>query len=148
MAYTDATQVQNLIGVDLYNAIVTASEGSISFSQMIADADAEIDARLRQRYITPFAQLTDTPATPALVQTISRYMVCANLYARHRPEQPHAMFFGSKAEQLLDGLLDGRFEIDAPQQPSSAQRRGFRVKNSDPVFAGVNADGQQRVKDW
>jgi hypothetical protein len=148
MAYTDATQVQNLIGVDLYNAILTASEGSISFTQMIADADAEIDARLRQRYLTPFAQLADAPATPALIQTISRYMVCANLYARHRPEQPHAMYFASKAEQLLDGLLDGRFEIAAALQPSSAQARGFRVKRSDPVFAGVDVYGKQRIRDW
>ena len=148
MAYTDTTQVQNLIGTDLYNAIVTSSEGSISFAQLIADADAEIDARLRQRYLVPFAQLADTPTTPQLIQTISRYMVSAALYARHRPEQPHAMYFGSKAEQLLEGLLDGRFEIDAPQQPSSAQARGFRVKRSDPVFAGVNAEGKQRIRDW
>ncbi len=148
MAYTDAAQVQNLIGVDLYNAIVTASEGSISFAQMIADADAEINARLRQRYVTPFAQLTDTPATPALIQTISRYMVSGALYARHRPEQPHATYFIGKAEQLLEGLLEGRFEIDADQQPSSAQARGFKVKRSDPVFAGVDVYGKQRIRDW
>ena len=148
MAYTTEARITDLIGADLTAAIRTASEGPINLADYIADADAEIDGRLRQRYVTPFAQLTDTPATPALISTVSRYLVAASLFARHRPEQPHALYFRAKADEILVGLLSGDFEIDANQQGSAAQRRGFLVKRSDPVFAGVNSQGAQRTKGW
>lgn len=148
MAYTDEAQISDLIGANLTNAIKHASEGPITLTQLIADADAEIDARLRQRYQTPFAALTDVPATPALIQSISRHIVAAALYARHRPDMPHSLFFRAQADKLLDGLLEGMYEIDALQQAASAQRRGFRVKHSDPYFAGVDSAGNQRTKAW
>ena len=148
MAYTNESQVNDLIGANLTDAMKNSSEGAVPMSQMIADADAEIDARLRQRYLTPFAALTDVPATPALIQTISRHIVASALYVRHRPDQPHALYFRAQADKLLDGLLDGTYEIDADQQPSQSQRRGFRVKHSDPYFAGVDANGKQRTKAW
>lgn len=148
MAYTDEAQITDLIGVNLTDAMANAAEGPITLTQYIADADAEIDARLRQRYVTPFAALTDVPATPQLIQSISRHLVAAALYTRHRPDQPHALFFRAQADKLLDGLLEGTYEIDAQQQSAQSQRRGFRVKHSDPYFAGVDANGKQRTKAW
>lgn len=75
-------------------------------NQAIADADAVIDAYLRNRYDVPFSTVPD------IIESISAVISINNLYARRKeliPDEHKTRF--EKAIELLEDIYRGKINI-------------------------------------
>jgi phage gp36-like protein len=150
-AYTKETDIEaaNVGGTRLDVLLDREGDGTVDTGVLdaaIAEAGAIIDARLDQRYATPFAAITDTPDTPDIIQVIARHLVLAELYSFVEPENGRdAARHFKKADDLLSGLLDGRFDIPGATRQTAAKGRTPIVYDAGtPVFSGRTEDGGYR----
>jgi len=92
----------------------------------IADADAEIDARLAPRYAVLFE------TAPAIVRSLSAVLAIERLYLRRRETSPEDLRDAiSAARNLLGRLADGTADIREPNL-----RAGRPVSDSTTRGAG------------
>ena len=101
----------------------------------IADADAEIDARLAPRYRTPF-----DPA-PAVVRSLSATLAIARLYARRREALPEDFRETlAAARRLLDDLAAGRAEIREAGRSFGRAVSDSTVRGEERLFDRPNLE--------
>lgn len=127
---------------DLHDVDNDGVEDSISsqpiMTEAIDSACELIDARLGQRYEVPFAAITDSTPTPALVTRICSYLVLWEGYARIDPDGADAKSWWARADALLTGILEGKLFLDATQRSASVRRRV--VHEAGARFAAGNRD--------
>jgi phage gp36-like protein len=127
---------------DLHDVNRDGVEDSIAAETILTEAIGSacelIDARLGQRYVVPFAAITDTPATPALVTRICNFLVLWEGYARVDPDSPDAKAWWSRADALMTGILDGSLHLDATQRSATVRRPV--VYEAGARFAAGNVD--------
>jgi phage gp36-like protein len=111
----------------------------------ISDAGVQIDARLAQRYPTPFAQITDSPTTPPIIQLIAKHLTAAILYERIQPDGEDAKAHYAVAYGLLDKILGGTYTIpgvDPLEGDESATSISYSA--DEPQFSGRDSTGSRR----
>ena len=110
-----------------------------------ADAGVQIDARLAQRFPTPFAQISDTPTTPPIIQLIAKHLTAAILYERIQPDGEDAKAHYATAYGLLDKILAGTFTIPSVD-PVEGDEGATSISYSadEPQFSGRDANGNRR----
>ncbi len=90
----------------------------------IADADAEIDAYLGNRYVVPFKE------PPAIVQQLSALLAITNLFARLPGLMPEEQRYrAEQARRLLRFLAQA--ELDISQAPETILRRFIASTTQD-----------------
>ena len=111
----------------------------------IGDAGVQIDARLAQRFPTPFAQISDTPTTPPIIQLIAKHLTAAILYERIQPDGEDAKAHYATAYGLLDKILAGTFTIPSVD-PVEGDEGATSISYSadEPQFSGRDANGNRR----
>lgn len=148
-AYTTKASVALVIGLTRLEELLDRDGDSIEDTGVmdlaIAEAGSIIDARLTQRLATPFAAITDTPATPSLVQAIARHLVIHWLYDREDPESAEAIKHWDRADGLLTGILSGDLDIpEASRQTAAKSRTTVAYSSGTPVFSGRDSYGNAR----
>lgn len=124
----------------------TADDGLLA--ELIEDAGDVINARLAQRYgsSVPFAQITDTPATPRMIQRIALHLVLSELYSFAEPDGRDAVHHFGVADRLLTGLADGKLDIDVARAKASEGAVICVYSAETPVFSGEDTDGISRSR--
>ena len=163
-SYGTEAQLETFLGESLMEALATFTgdgTGDPTVSDVItqarADADAEIDAALGQRYAVPFADIADSPATPAIVQTISHNLTAAELFKKRHGAGVDYRTYRESAEQLLARILAGTYtipgaaEVDADEATSGVATVHTDLTTTNeiqPRFAGREDDGDDRTSFW
>jgi len=148
--YSTEARLELLIGADRVASLLDRDDDDADdtglYAAVIERACNHIDARLAQRWSVPFAATTDTPATPGLIADISDHLAAAHLYARENPESQDAVYHQEQADKLLDGLLEGTYDIDATRVSAEKGRRAVAYSASTPTFAGRDSDDIRRTR--
>ncbi len=111
----------------------------------IGNAGTEIDARLAQRYDVPFAQITDSPDTPDIIQLIAKNLVAAELYAWAFPDGNDAKAARARADSMLDKILSGDFAIpDVAPLGGGSGRVIISYDADEPQFSGRDSSDVRR----
>jgi phage gp36-like protein len=118
MAYCALADLQTVLDtptlVDLTDGTGTTPTASV-ITGVIADADAEIDAKLGERYSVPFATV------PGVIKKISKELAIYALYGRHHDrtasEAVKARY--DKAIGLLDSISKGEVGLGVITSASS-----------------------------
>ena len=162
-SYGTEAQIESFLGESLMEALATFTgdgTGDPSVSDVVtqarADADAEIDAALGRRYVVPFADIGDSPATPAIVQTISHNLTAAELFKKRHAAGVDYRAYREAAEQIMARILAGTYIIPGASEASSEDAvSGIVTVHTDltsqtiePTFAGRESDGDDRTKFW
>lgn len=162
-SYGTEAQLESFLGESLMEALATFTgdgTGDPSTSDVItqarADADAEIDAALGRRYEVPFADIDDSPATPAIVQTISHNLTAAELFKKRHAAGVDYQTYREAAEEIMARILAGTYLVPGAAEASADDAvAGVVTVHSDlatytlePTFAGVDANGRDRMDDW
>lgn len=163
MAYGTEDQLEAFLGEALMEALATFTgdgTGDPSTSDVItqarADADAEIDAALGRRYVVPFADIGDSPATPAIVQTISHNLTAAELFKKRHAAGVDYTTYREAAEEIMARILAGTYIVPGATEASSDDAvAGVATVHTDlstrtiqPTFAGLDEYGRDRMDDW
>lgn len=111
-------------------------------------ADAEIDARLAQKFSTPFGTLSTTDAS--LIATISNNLTIGHAYGEQlHPGDPKSRYHIARAESLLERLLDGTFDLpSAAKVAAGTGRRALSYDADEPTCAGRDSSGKSRMSSW
>jgi len=114
MAYSTVASVRARLPL-----ITTEIQSDALITDYIAQADAEIDARLRSSYAVPF------PNPDSLVRYISLELACAetmeNVYGSSVPEGAEVPArMRERAGALLDGILTGSILLGGVTQKSAS----------------------------
>jgi hypothetical protein len=114
MAYSTVASVRARLPL-----ITTEIQSDALLTDYIAQADAEIDARLRASYAVPF------PNPDSLVRYISLELACAqtleNVYGSSVPEGAEVPArMRERARALLDGILAGSILLGGVTQKSAS----------------------------
>lgn len=114
MAYSTVASVRARMPL-----ITTEVQSDALITDYIAQADAEIDARLRASYAVPF------PSPDSLVRYISLELACAqtleNVYGSSVPEGAEVPArMRERARALLDGILAGSILLGGVTQKSAS----------------------------
>lgn len=150
--YTTEAAITDRIGAGrLLTLLDRDSDGSADdgvLTAAIERAGRTINRRLRQRYgsAIPFAQITDTPATPAEIQEIAIDLVLYDLYSYLEPSGRDASYHAELAMEALEALRKG--EDDIPAARAKAYEGGVIAVYSaeTPVFAGESSAGVPRTR--
>lgn len=105
-----------------------------AIAEAIDSACELVDARLGKRFTVPFAAITDTPATSALVTRITNFLVLWELYSAQDPDGPDAKYWWARADALMTGILSGELYLDAPERSAETRRGGVRCV-AGPLYA-------------
>lgn len=153
--YTTIAAVKLEFGEQLVDSLLDLNEdGSAdagALAARIADVDAEIDSRLGRRWPVPFADIGASPATPQIVQKISKYgLVVSLLRPRHPGETPREEYVAYKDEfeKLITELLSGGVIPGVAPLPPESSSRGFKAASVTPTFAGYDEYGEDRMKGY
>jgi phage gp36-like protein len=140
MAYTTADDVRQVATPVTGNGRGGWSLEDVDVDHHIRDAQAEIDARLAQRYTVPFPDVDDVPATPEIIreicQDIAAYLCVLQANGgvpipddhpvRLRYERKHQFLLDLQAGDMdvpgEDGLDDGTFNL------INVDRRCYRLR--------------------
>lgn len=150
--YTDSTALTTRVGAARLTALqdrnADGSADSGVLTAAIERAGRIINRRLRQRYGSsiPFAQLTDTPATPEEIQKIAEDLVLYDLYSFFEPEGRDAKYHEALAIEALDALRNGEDDIDVARAAAHEGKFIAVYDAEDPVFSGVDDDGVSRMR--
>jgi phage gp36-like protein len=124
-----------------------AAEDDGLIEELIAEAGALIDARLAQRLEVPFADVTDTPATPDVIQLIAKHLVLWLIYSHHDPESRDATHHWTVAESHLTGIMEGKYDVpSATRQTASKAGIVVSYEAEDRAFAGEDDYGVSRLR--
>lgn len=145
---TDAN-METLLGEARFDALclMTGSQTPEAvYAQSREDADGEIDAALAQAYSVPFSTV------PGLITTISNNLTAAYLYRKRHPQGEDYKTYRDEAEQLLERILAGTYELPgATKVPANEGAMGvarLEVDGAEPMFAGTDENGDDRMQDW
>lgn len=119
-------------------------DGTTAIADAIDSACELIDARIGKVYATPFAGIGDSPATPALVTRIANMLTLWELYSEVDPESPEAKSWFSRADALLNGLLDESLHLDAAKV--AVETRRPVVHESAGTFAAGRVGGDYSTR--
>lgn len=156
-SYTTEAKVESWVGANLMTALLDRdrddTRDSGVFDAVEGAVKAEIDARLRKQYQVPFADVSASPATPELVQTIAEHLVLYNLFAWFNEQDEAAQYHLNKAEDLLNGLIPDdegrvRYELDASLKAADQRSPVFANKRTDATFGGVDDNDDPRMESW
>lgn len=113
------------------------------YDQVREDADRVIDARLAAKYSVPFGTV------PSLVRTISNHVTAALLLSKRHPTSPDAEYYMGLANELMDGLLTGKYQLPGATLASAgAGEVGLAyAPSTDPVF-GLDDDDEDKTAEW
>lgn len=114
----------------------------------IARAGYLIDGQLRQRFggAVPFAQITDTPATPELITEIAEDLVLWDLYSWFEPSGRDAEYHKALAQEKLEGLRKGEHDISAARAEAHEGSVVAVYESEDAIFAGLDSTGANRLR--
>lgn len=124
------------------------SEDTGLLARLIEKAGRFINMALRQRYGSsiPFAEITDTPATPEAIQEIALDWVLARIYARWEPGGRDAEYHRESAETALEGLREGDFDLGSVGRAQAHEGRNIAVYEAGtPVYGGQDSNGSDRT---
>ena len=152
MPYSTDAQAEGIVGVSRLAGIASLS-GSVPadvIAQARSDADAEIDAALASRYVVPFAAVTDTPATPAIVQSLSTWLTASNIYLTREADGDETKVWRAKAEQVLARILDGQYSVPGAAEHGAEDAAVGMTYDSDykPLVSGRDSSGNDRMGSW
>lgn len=127
----------------------TADSGLLA--SIIESMGRVINARLAQRYGSsniPFANITDTPDTPDIIQEIALNLVLWDIYRFHEPDGRDSASYFSVADTLLTGLREGEFDLDDLSARATADegRRIVVYTAEDPILSGVDSNDADRLR--
>lgn len=105
-----------------------------------------INMRLRQRYAVPFAEITDSPATPEEIQEIALNLVLWDVYRWNEPEGKDAAAHYSFADGALTALLEGDFDLDSSRVNATSGRHIVSATYADPVISGLDSADADRLR--
>lgn len=148
--YSTEARLELLIGADRVGQLLDRNRDDVDdvglYDAAVERACNSIDARLAQRWVVPFAAITDIPASPGLISDIADHLTAAHLYARENPEAQDVEYHQGEAGKLLDGLLEGDYDIDATRVGSSTGRYLATHSAATPIFAGRDSEGVRRTR--
>ena len=141
MPYVTAEIVADLIGEGLVEDLADLDEDAGNDSGVIAaridDAGALIDSYCAKRYVVPFASITDTPATPGIIQLVCKKLVAAMLLQPRRELSKQRELYYDEAIRLLRKLRDGSMDVPGGALlPAEQAGTGLAFDNVEPKFAG------------
>jgi len=116
---------------------------------IIESTGKEINLHLRNRYgsSVPFNEITDTPtATPEGIQVLALRWVLWDIYAWHEPDGPDATLQNNFVEAALAKLLIGEADIDVDRAKAHEGQTMVTETHSDPIFAGLDSSGADRLR--
>lgn len=127
------------------------SSDSGLLASFIESAGRIINGRLAQRYGSsnlPFANITDTPDTPDLIQEIALYLTLSRCYEFINPNGTEAENFFNKAEGLLIGLRTGELDLEdfSARADASEGRHIVKYTAEDPILSGVDDNDADRLR--
>lgn len=124
----------------------TADTGLLA--ALIESAGRTVNMQLRQRYgsSVPFAEITATPVTPEEIQELALRLVLWDIYSWAN-EAGAAKANRDLADAALAKLLGGDYDISGVARAKSYEGKHIVVAtHEDPVFAGVDSAGVERVR--
>ena len=125
------------------------SEDSGLLARIIESMGRLINMRLKQRYgsAVPFAEITDTPATPEGVQEIALHLVLWDLHKFSEPNGNDAQQHWELANATLNALLEGDFDLNGVARAGAGEGKYVVVSTyEDPVLSGVDSDDADRLR--
>lgn len=152
-AYTTDSALDARIGEDLITDLLDldedAGDDSATLTAAIADVGSIIDAYCAKRYTVPFAAITDTPATPALIQTIAKKLVYAELLKPRRELNVQREMYEEDAIKLLELIRDGEIDVPGGSLLSADEAGvGLAYDDTEPTFAGHDDDLEDRMRNY
>lgn len=138
--YGTEEQLRTEIGRDLAVRLsqLEGSNAASVYAQVRENADNWIDSKLAQKFSVPFAAITDTPATPGIVNTLSNYRAAQILMVKRFADSKRAKFYADEIKDMLADLLNGDADIPGAAKVSAAAgRTGIAYQARTPAFGMV-----------
>lgn len=149
-AYVTAAEISSILGERYTTLLDRDGDGSADaglIDTIIDDAGALVDARLTQRLSTPFAAITDTPATPDIVRLITRHVVLWMMYKWVDADGDDATSHWDTADGFLTGILKGDLDVPGHARQTGAKAQYNAVwDGDDPFFSGQTSSGIDRSR--
>jgi phage gp36-like protein len=152
--YAAEADMHQLLGEELFDALCTMG-GSQSVSDVYAQAregaDSFIDTYLANTYAVPF-DLTASPLSAGTIAELSNWLTAMRLFAKRHPQGEDWRTYRELAYEQLDLLREGKTELpDAGKVDGDAGSVGVAYLTdcgAEPLFAGTDADGNDRTSGW
>ena len=148
--YVSEATVNERLGSRKVALLDRDNDGSVDttlLASIIESAGRTINTQLAQRFPVPFAQITDTPATPETIQELALRLALWEIYTWALPDAGNAKFNRDLADATLQKLLDGDYDIEGMARIAAHKGRHIVVYTaSTPVFSGVDSAGGERLK--
>ena len=148
-AYTTTTLLGYLMPSPLPSDVTAGMQ-----AQWIADASAYVDGMVGKRYPMlgdgqKFADITDSPATPALIELCARWVAAhygwLKLGEINRTEATNATKYLEMADDKLKAIREGEADIysAAGADLATAETAYSTTEDRDPTFTrGARVDGE------
>ena len=114
---------------------------------VIESVGRRINMHLAQRYDVPFAEITDSPATPEEIQEIALNLVLWELYRWRNPEGPDTQAHLDMALSDLQQLRNGDFDLGSGSRVDAVSGKHIvSATYADPVISGQDSNSVDRLR--
>lgn len=161
MAYGSQQTLSDFLGELLAEVLATFEAGTSSPSTPTTidsvivkarkDADALIDAMLGKQWEVPFADISATPATPAIVAKISDLLTASILFKKRHPSSVEAQGWYEEAINLLNAIRERELTVPGGTEVSAERAAvGLYVDPlAEPVLGGFDpVTNTDRMNGW
>lgn len=148
--YVAEATVNERLGSRKLSLLDRDNDGSVDttlLASIIESAGRTINTQLAQRFPVPFAQITDTPATPETIQELALRLTLWEIYTWAVPDAGNAKLNRDLADATLQKLLEGDYDVEGLTRIAAHKGRRIVVATyEDPVYAGIDSSSTERLK--